>query len=205
MFATFAPKADFIMSLCLSQKMMRISAKFPVFDEQDLQQNLAVSRLWISALVMSCLPAVGNAESARVMIVPSNIASLGADSGFRSASRSKPNENANAVPPLIRTPFANPCKGIEVILFGTRVKRFDGKGLNRPLGVKYDESLRQWIVADTLNNRVSSGSIVRCSLFSYDFSLFSYLFFFLSSVHRRLELHLPFKSNNEGKILHFLK
>ncbi|CAJ0602269.1 unnamed protein product [Cylicocyclus nassatus] len=52
------------------------------------------------------------------------------------------------------TEFASPYTGIEVMLSATRTQRCDGKGLNRPLGVTYDEECKQWIVADTENNRI---------------------------------------------------
>ncbi|RCN51771.1 NHL repeat protein [Ancylostoma caninum] len=52
------------------------------------------------------------------------------------------------------TEYAKPYTGIEVMAFGQRTQRFEGKGLNRPLGVTFDEECQQWIVADTLNNRI---------------------------------------------------
>ncbi|KAK6022473.1 NHL repeat protein, partial [Ostertagia ostertagi] len=44
--------------------------------------------------------------------------------------------------------------GIRVSLTGSPSKNCDGKRLNRPLGVTFDEALEQWLVADTGNDRV---------------------------------------------------
>ncbi|WKY06877.1 hypothetical protein Q1695_006786 [Nippostrongylus brasiliensis] len=52
------------------------------------------------------------------------------------------------------TEFIKPYDGIKVSLLGSPSRKCDGKKLNRPLGVTFDEALEQWIVADTENNRV---------------------------------------------------
>lgn len=52
------------------------------------------------------------------------------------------------------TEFIKPYEGIRASLISSPSKKCDGKRLNRPLGVTYDELLEQWIVADTENNRI---------------------------------------------------
>ncbi|KAK6057125.1 NHL repeat protein [Cooperia oncophora] len=52
------------------------------------------------------------------------------------------------------TEYIKPYDGIRVSLTGSPSKNCDGKRLNRPLGVTFDEALEQWIVADTGNDRV---------------------------------------------------
>ncbi|KAK6746860.1 hypothetical protein RB195_000233 [Necator americanus] len=52
------------------------------------------------------------------------------------------------------TEFAKPYSGIEVSVSGSLSQKFEGKGFNRPLGVTFDEESQQWIVADTMNNRI---------------------------------------------------
>ncbi|XGW29342.1 hypothetical protein V3C99_008843 [Haemonchus contortus] len=61
------------------------------------------------------------------------------------------------------TEYIRPYDGIRASLTGSPSKNCDGKRLNRPLGVTFDEALEQWIVADTDNDRVvlaPSGSVL---------------------------------------------
>ncbi|ETN82178.1 NHL repeat protein [Necator americanus] len=57
-------------------------------------------------------------------------------------------------PVLSRSTIPSSEAGIEVSVSGSLSQKFEGKGFNRPLGVTFDEESQQWIVADTMNNRI---------------------------------------------------
>ncbi|KAK5971326.1 hypothetical protein GCK32_000713 [Trichostrongylus colubriformis] len=110
-----------------------------------------------SGLIDSKVNAIGQVQREMVQNDSCNIAP-GGDSRNIAPSSCLPDRDR-----IRLTEFIKPYDGIRVSLTGSPSKNCDGKRLNRPLGVTYDEALEQWIVADTGNDRVvlaPSGTVV---------------------------------------------
>ncbi|EYB81183.1 hypothetical protein Y032_0390g555 [Ancylostoma ceylanicum] len=138
------------------------SLRKPSFEDSDEHRN---------TITCEDKPTTSSFGNENLLLPPSNEAATAGDNVYDAnktvlsridnypledcACELKPSSvNLNCGRRLRLTEYAKPYAGIEVMVSGQRTQRFEGKGLNRPLGVTFDEELQQWIVADTLNNRV---------------------------------------------------